>query len=190
MNKFVFSLVCIGLFVACGDSGNTVPVDHPHPDMVLVDHEHPDMVSTVHEHSNALPVTPDEATGRYLLTSTLDVDTCSDPSLAGDDVIDLGEWIFAATSEEYLFMRGELLLSSPLDDGEVFTNSMALFSWHCEEEVAYFVSTLSFNEDGVDGDIVLEQNGTNCWVGNDENHDAIIEDTTCTRIWAILGTRQ
>ena len=188
MRRFAISLLCALFMVACGRTESKLtPVD----DCEECTCE--GMVPAVHEHPDALPVEVDEATGVYTLLGSLDVDTCADPSLAGTEDIDFGDWILAATSAAYLFMQGDFILTSPVDDRLVYTFSYASGegeSWFCEQEAGDFVVTLSnFTETGLDAQFELYQHDTQCWMGNDENDEPIFEDFTCERLWTAVGTR-
>lgn len=121
-----------------------------------------------------------DATGRYLLTGVLTVDTCADPSQASEEVLDFGEWLLVALQDEYLFMQGDFALSST--DGENFLlESSGVDFWTGCEYTNTFTAALAFNEVDVTGDISLHQVVPAC--GEED-------ESVCDRVWELLGNKQ
>lgn len=162
----VLSLFCALFLVACGE--DTVPANHPHPNMVSDDHGH----------TGYGPVGALEATGFYDVAGPLTVDTCATPSLADPNVdIALGTWLVAAVQSEYLFMQDDLVLTS--SDGVTFTfeDSGVDFFTGCDY-VTTLTATLSFTMFDLSGPIDLQQVLSNC-----------ANPSVCDRTWELLGIR-
>jgi len=179
MKWFLFGAVSFVL-AACGGESTTPPPDPEDctpVDCTPVQCTLPD---------DAQVVEPDMATGRYALTGTLDVDTCAD--LAGDELLDFGEFIVAMTTDEYLFMQADLVMSS--SDGVTYSYTQSAESWYCSEETTTLTAVLEFTEYSLSGTITLDYIGLDCWVGSDDDGNPIYEDDECTRTWSVFGVRQ
>ncbi|KKM99696.1 hypothetical protein LCGC14_1145460 [marine sediment metagenome] len=98
MKRFVLGLICVGLFVACGEDDTTIK-NHSHPDLVDAEHDHPDLVPADHYHppQKTIEVTHDgvdENTGEYTVEAILVVVRGCNNRLPGE-IIDLGLVILA-----------------------------------------------------------------------------------------------
>lgn len=164
MKKFLISLFCVTMFVACGedDTKNDPP---PPPE----------------------PISADAATGRYDLTGVLGSISCSEEEPTGEEV-DLGEWIMALTVDEYLFLRPDGFLFSSTD-GETFTQTIDMTFW-CDSEVVTYTAVLTFDTNGLSGTITVDESYLGCWAGYDENDEPVYEDYECVSVWNVTGVRQ
>lgn len=178
MKNIIIAMCCAFAF-ACGEeTGDTVPVDHPHPDMVPVDHEHPE----------AKEVEPSFGTGLWQVEALLVEDTCSEAELP-EEYESIGAWYVAATQNEYMFFSsdgGPMLVGV---DGHYFVFEDKDFDWGClAQTFTTFAANLEYTELELSGEIRLDFSIPECQVRN-EAGEFEVDPFSCGRTWDLRGER-
>ena len=192
MKRFVLGLICVGLFVACGEDDTTTK-NHSHTDLVDVEHDHPDLVPADHYHppQKTIEVTHDgvdENTGEYTVEAILVVVRGCNNRLPGE-IIDLGLVILAVTVDQHYFIG--------VDSGLNLTSGDGLFYSRLDEDISDWLVTGCIYDQAIEATLIFTAGGfagqLDVYLIPDSDTSSCYNSANafehCSLSWDITGTK-